>query len=94
MEFVLVKNRYKFSNNYKSEMLLNVTYDPPKVTQNDFFEQIVSTFDDATWEPLPITMMGIYISDFFTTIKKKDLESVILPHGFFSNWSIFVNTHM
>ena len=38
----------------------------------------MSKIDNATWEPLPITMMGDYSSDFFTIPEREKLEAVVL----------------
>ena len=42
-----------FSKDCRSKMLLNVTYNSLKANQIDFFEQVLSIIDKATWESLP-----------------------------------------
>ena len=88
-----VECRCNFSNICESKMLLDVTYNLLKANQIDSLEQLSRNFDNATCEPLPITTMGDYNLDFFTTLERENLETANLPYGFSVAGPIFL-THI
>ena len=81
-ESVWLECHCNFSKDCRSQMLLTLTYNPLKAIQIEFVEQLLNNIENATCESLPIDMMVNYNFDFFRTLEREILETVILPYSF------------
>ena len=81
-ESVWLECHRNFSKECRSKMLLNVISNPLKAIQSEFVEQLLNNIENATCESLSINMVVDYNFDFFRTLEREILKTVILPNGF------------